>query len=186
VYALDCTPPLARIAGYAPQVARAMDEILAATGARQVVLIGHSMGGLVCRAYIDQFGTGKVAHIITLGTPHGGTWMTQLGLGPGVRNMDVQSGWLAGLREREAAGSATPYANFTCIFTYHDNLVTPQINATLPGANQIALSGIGHVSLVLSNAVLGHVLHVLDHLPVTQNAGEALPRSQQGGAQAQK
>lgn len=190
VHTLDCTPPLIRVAGYAPQVARAIDEILGATGARQVVLIGHSMGGLVSRAYIDQFGADKVAHVITLGTPHAGTWMARLGLGAGVRNMDIQSGWLAGLREREAArstpGSATPYANYTCVFTYHDNLVTPQISAILPGAGQVALSGIGHVSLVLSNTVLGHVLHVLERLPTTRDASNAPPARRQGGAEAQK
>ncbi len=164
VYTVDCTPPFTQIANYAPQIARAVDEILEATGTKRLVLIGHSMGGLVSRAYLDQFGADKVAHVITLGTPHLGTWMAKLGVGPNVRNMGEDSSWLAGLREREAARSAHPYANFTCVYTYHDNLVTPQTNAALPGAEPIALSGIGHVSLVLSGGVVRHVLGVMERL----------------------
>jgi pimeloyl-ACP methyl ester carboxylesterase len=164
VYTVDCTPPFTQIANYAPQLARAIDEILQATGAKQLVLIGHSMGGLISRAYLDQFGADKVAHVITLGTPHLGTWMTRLGVGPNVRNMAEDSPWLAGLREREAARSTQPYAKFTCLYTYHDNLVTPQNNATLPGAAQIALSGIGHLSLALSSGVVKRVLSVLERL----------------------
>lgn len=166
VYTVDYTPPFTQIANYAPQIARAVDEILKATGAKRLVLIGHSMGGLVSRAYLDQFGADKVAHVITLGTPHLGTWMTNLAVGPNVRNMAEDSPWLAGLREREAARSAQPYANFTCVYTHHDNLVTPQTNAALPGAEHIALSGIGHVSLALSGGVVKHVLSVLERLRV--------------------
>lgn len=164
VYTVDYTPPFAPIATYAPQIARAIDEILLATGAKRLVLIGHSMGGLVSRAYLDQFGGDKVVHVITLGTPHLGTWMTNLAVGPNVRDMAEDGPWLAGLREREAARSAHLYANFTCAYTYHDNLVASQTNAALPSAKYIALSGIGHLSLVLSSGVVRHVLAVLERL----------------------
>ena len=168
VYTVDCTPPFAPIAHYAPQLAAAVDEVLQATGASQLVLIGHSMGGLVSRAYMDQFGAGKIARVITLGTPHQGTWMAKLAAGPNVRNMVDGSPWLAALREREARRSENPYENFSCVYTHHDNLVAPQTNATLPKADCIALSGIGHVSLVLSPAVVKHVLSVLERVHVVR------------------
>ena len=48
-------------------------EVKTATGANQVDLIGHSMGGLVSRAYIQSdFYNYDVAHLITLGSPHMG------------------------------------------------------------------------------------------------------------------
>ena len=161
VFTVDVTPPFARIDDFAPQAARAVDEILAATGADRVILIGHSMGGLVARAYLDQFGDGKVAHVITLGSPHQGTWMTRFALGPNLRNMDLNSRWLAGLREREAQRAPQPYTGFTCVYTLHDNLVTPQKNATLPGAEVIRLSGVGHLSMALSRPVFERVAAVL-------------------------
>lgn len=166
VYTVDCTPPFTKVANYARQIARAVDEILEASGADRLVLVGHSMGGLVSRAYLDQFGSGKVAHVITLGTPHLGTWMSHFGVSQNVRDMAEDSRWLDKLREREAGRSDDPYANFTCIYTYHDNLVTPQANAALPGAELIALSGIGHLSLALSGRVVQKVVAVLERLRI--------------------
>ena len=164
VYTVDCTPPFTRIASYAPQIAQAVDEILKDTGAEQLVIVGHSMGGLVARTYLDQFGSARIAHVITLGAPHLGTWITRLGFSPNVRDMAQDSLWLAELRAREAGRSAQPYKDFTCVYTYHDNLVTPQTNAALPGAAHIAVSGIGHLSLALNVTVVNHVAGVLQRL----------------------
>jgi pimeloyl-ACP methyl ester carboxylesterase len=160
-FAMDYTPWFATIEDYAPQVAAAVDEILTATGASQVVIVGHSMGGLVTRAYLARHGAAKVRHVVTLGAPHQGTWMTRFGFTPNVRNMAEDSAWLQALREREIARTADPYGMFTCFFTYHDNLVTPQHNATLPGAARIAVSGIGHLSLALSGRIFREVERVL-------------------------
>jgi pimeloyl-ACP methyl ester carboxylesterase len=157
-YALDYTPWFASIDTYVPQLGAAIEEVCSATGAQRVIVVAHSMGGLVTRDYLERFGHDRVAHVITLGTPHQGTWMTRFGFTPNVRNMATDSAWLAALRDREGRRSHDPYRAFTCLFTYHDNLVTPQHNAVLPGARQIALSGIGHLSLALSPRVLGHVV----------------------------
>lgn len=160
-FAMDYTPWFATIDAYAPQVEAAVDEIIAATGATQVVIVGHSMGGLVARAYLARCGDAKVAHVVTLGTPHQGTWMTRFGFTPNVRNMAQGSAWLRALQEREAVRVPDSYGRFTCVFTYHDNLVTPQTNATLPGAAHIAVSGIGHLSLALSERIFREVEGVL-------------------------
>ena len=160
-FAVDCTPWYARIDSLVPLLSHAIDEVLAATSSQQVVVIGHSMGGLVTRAYLARIGCEKIAHVITLGTPHQGTWMARFGYAPSIHDMATASAWLASLRARELQRDPTPYAKFTCLFSYHDNLVTPQRNATLPGATEIALSGIGHVSLALSPAVLDAVSQAL-------------------------
>ena len=161
VFATDYTPPVARISRYAPQLGKAIDEIVEATGAPKLILIAHSQGGLVARDYLDRYGTGKVVHVITLGSPHQGTWLTRLGVGPNVADMREDGAWLADLRQREAARGAAPYSAFTCIVSYHDNLVFPQLNAVLPGSTAIALSGVGHVSLVFSMRVVRHIAQVL-------------------------
>ena len=161
VFTTDYTPPVARISRYAPQLAEAIDEIVEATGAPKLILVAHSQGGLVARDYLERYGTGKVAHVITLGSPHQGTWLTRLGAGPNVADMREDGAWLADLRQREAARDAAPYSAFTCIFSFHDNLVFPQLNAVLPGSTAIALSGVGHVSLVFSMRVVRHIAQVL-------------------------
>ncbi len=39
----------------------------------KVNIVGHSMGGLVARAYMQKYGESKVSNIVTAGSPHEGT-----------------------------------------------------------------------------------------------------------------
>lgn len=39
-------------------------------------LVGHSLGGLIGRAYLQNYGNGKINSLITLGTPHSGAIQT--------------------------------------------------------------------------------------------------------------
>ncbi|MBN1669220.1 MAG: alpha/beta fold hydrolase [Anaerolineales bacterium] len=57
----------------AARLADFIQQVRQQTGASQVELIGHSMGGLVARAYVQSFSyPGDVAHLVTLGSPHQG------------------------------------------------------------------------------------------------------------------
>ncbi|MET8389496.1 alpha/beta fold hydrolase [Streptosporangium canum] len=48
-----------------------VEGVLQATGARKAAIVGHSLGGIVPRAYMRlEGGAGKVSELITLGTPH--------------------------------------------------------------------------------------------------------------------
>ncbi|WP_252377183.1 esterase/lipase family protein [Aeromonas hydrophila] len=69
VATVTLTPPFGHLDDMVPLLANRIDEVLAATGASQLVLIGHSMGGLVCRDYLAVAGGDKVAQLITLATP---------------------------------------------------------------------------------------------------------------------
>jgi triacylglycerol esterase/lipase EstA (alpha/beta hydrolase family) len=58
----------------AAQLRMRVDEVLANTGAQKVNIIAHSMGGLDARHMIvDKGMAGKVANLVTIGTPHLGT-----------------------------------------------------------------------------------------------------------------
>ncbi len=57
VYTITYGPPLASIDEFATQLARSIEAIVAATGAPRVALVGHSMGGLVARAYLRRYGS---------------------------------------------------------------------------------------------------------------------------------
>jgi pimeloyl-ACP methyl ester carboxylesterase len=50
-----------------------IDEAIAQTGHRKVILLAHSLGGLVSRDYILRKGSAKVAALIAVGTPWLGT-----------------------------------------------------------------------------------------------------------------
>jgi len=71
----------ASIDDYIPQIERAVHRIETATGLAPVI-VAHSMGGLVARAWLRSRaahkrsdGTDEAARLITLGTPHRGTWL---------------------------------------------------------------------------------------------------------------
>ena len=68
-------------------VRRSIQDILSITGAEKVVLVGHSMGGLAAREYLQTKGNWtaaghhNVAKLLTIGTPHGGSNANLLGVG---------------------------------------------------------------------------------------------------------
>lgn len=65
----------------------AIGRVLTFSGADKVILIGHSMGGLAGREYLQNQGNWQpdgehhVAKLLTIGTPHGGSNLTGIGLG---------------------------------------------------------------------------------------------------------
>ncbi len=65
---------------YSKMLADAVDKVLTATGADKVNLVGHSMGGLVARAYVMWAGgSTKVNKILTVGTPNRGIFNQDVG-----------------------------------------------------------------------------------------------------------
>lgn len=77
--------------GYA--IGQAINYILNLTGKDKVILVGHSMGGLACREYVQFWNSqDKVAKLVTIGTPNSGSNSTAWGFGSwGVNNLDEQS-----------------------------------------------------------------------------------------------
>jgi len=73
----------------ADQLGQKVDQVLARTGARQVILVSHSMGGLVARDFVVRFGATKVKATISLATP----W-----LGAPMAYRALEYGWDMGLK----------------------------------------------------------------------------------------
>ncbi|MCJ7859111.1 esterase/lipase family protein [Corynebacterium kalidii] len=58
----------------ARDVAAYLDQVLAATGAEKLDIVGHSQGGLIARYWINEMdGADKVHHLVSLSSPHHGT-----------------------------------------------------------------------------------------------------------------
>ena len=146
VYTVNYGPPHADIERYAGQLATKVDRVCAATGAQRVVLIGHSMGGLVSRAYVRRYGTARVERIVTIGTPHHGSVLAWSFPGRCLAQMRPGNKWLVTLN-RDAVGP-TPVP-ITSIWSRHDSMVVPQGSSELATARNIAVVGVGH------NALLG-------------------------------
>ena len=158
---LDLEPLFGDIDGYVPLVDAAVRALREASGSDKVVVVGHSMGGLVARAWLRRGGTAYAARVITLGSPHHGSVLASLA--PGLngaqmrrgRGAQPESAWL-----RALAGSETleTRALITSIWSHHDNMVAPQDSSFLPGARNIDFGGIGHVALGSDQRVLDEVM----------------------------
>jgi pimeloyl-ACP methyl ester carboxylesterase len=153
-------PVWTEIDNYADGIARRIDEVLAVTGAQQVILIGHSMGGLACRTYLRTHGKGKVARMITLGSVHHGTRLARLGIGSNARQMQIGNPWLIALG---ASGAVPLPRGSVSIYSCHDNYVFPQeTGSRLEGATNIAIGGVSHLGMAFSPVVLGKLLEALE------------------------
>lgn len=149
VATLDLGPVFASIDAYGETIRARIEEISAVTGADRVVLVGHSMGGLAARAYLRAHGAARVAKLVTLGTPHHGSRLALLGVGPNARQMEPQSAWLAALN----APGATPLPPAVSARSPYDNYVMPQDSPLLAGARDVVLGPVGHLTMAWSAAV---------------------------------
>lgn len=157
VFTMD-QPAFASIDTMGELLSKRVDEVLALTGEQNLTLIAHSMGGLVCRAYLRQFGGAKVAQLVTLGSPHHGTCHAYMASGPNGLQMRPNNSWLLKLGE-------TPVTvPFTSIFSVHDTVISPQESSRMPEAQNVVVSGIGHVSMPSGKATRRHMLLSLETL----------------------
>ena len=143
-----------------------IERIVAGTG-KSVVLVCHSMGGLIARRYVQDHGEGRIARLVTIASPHNGTAMASLGFGAHSRQMERGSDFLAALSRAEA--QKPPTVPTLSIYSVHDNLVSPQDTSRLPWASNVALAGVAHVGILASEEAFELVLAEL------RDAGAAPP-----------
>ncbi|WP_307728116.1 esterase/lipase family protein [Massilia terrae] len=159
---LDLQPLGCGIDDYLPMVEEAARALCWASGSHKLVVVGHSMGGLVARAWLRRDRGAMIARLITLGTPHHGTRLAGLALGANGQQMRrgagdrPESAWL---RELAAGEDDATRALITSIWSHHDNIVAPQTSSLLPGARNIEFGGVGHVALGSDPGVLAAVMH---------------------------
>ena len=132
---VGCSRLLGGIETNATQLGLAVDRVRATGGATRVDIVAHGLGGLVARAYLRRPGMASaVGRLITLGTPHEG---------------QVARDW-ADLGDGEPL---PPRVELISIFSGDDAFVTPPSRAYHPGAFNVEVGGVGHLSLLVSARV---------------------------------
>jgi triacylglycerol lipase len=155
VATISLEPIYGSIDDFVEPLARRIAAVLAETGAERLLLVGHSMGGLVARAYLQRHGAARVERLVTLGTPHQGSRIAHIGLGENARQMQPDSAWL------QALASPAPLLDTRVIYSPHDNFVMPQERLLLPGATSQAIAGVGHLAMLYSPRVARALLAAL-------------------------
>ncbi|MDD2845430.1 MAG: alpha/beta fold hydrolase [Rhodoferax sp.] len=156
--AVNLEPVFGAIDDYAPLIEEAVQRVTQATG-RAPVLVCHSMGGVAVRAWLRAYqADARVHHVITLGTPHGGTALARFSRTPNGMQMRQASDWLLTLQRSEPPARA---ALFTCWYSNCDNIVFPASTGALPGAAQRFIAGVGHVQMASHPQVVQECLERL-------------------------
>ncbi|SDX94600.1 Triacylglycerol esterase/lipase EstA, alpha/beta hydrolase fold [Modestobacter sp. DSM 44400] len=149
-------------------LATAVDDALARTGAASVDVVGYSAGGVIARLWAADGGATQARRILTLGSPHHGTTLADLGAGlapsqcpVGCQQLTTDSGLLARLN----AGDETPAGpTWVSLWSTADQTVTPPESARLDGAVELPVqsvcadSRVAHGQLPADPVVQGIVL----------------------------
>jgi triacylglycerol esterase/lipase EstA (alpha/beta hydrolase family) len=160
-----------------------VDKVLAATGAAEVDLVGHSQGGMMPRYYLKYLGgAAEVRALVGLSPSNHGTTLNGLfvlsnffpganqftgALCPACEQQRVDSAFITNLN---AGGETVPGVEYTVIQTRYDQVVTPYTSAFLSGSNvknillqnQCILDLGDHLSMPYDHIVGADVLTALD------------------------
>ncbi len=174
---------IGEISQSALQLSTFVNEVLAATGANQVDLVGHSQGGMMPRYYLDFLGgTGKVKALVGLAPNNHGTTLDGLttladyfpgtaaligALCPACAAQEAGSSFLTNLN---AGGDTVHGVDYTVIQSDRDKTVTPYTSAFLAGPavtdillqKQCPLDLGNHLSMPYDHIADADVLTALD------------------------
>ncbi|HSX97078.1 MAG TPA: alpha/beta fold hydrolase [Streptomyces sp.] len=161
---LNYSPLTCDIRTAAELLGRHIEDICERTGQERVDIVGHSLGGLIARYYVQRLGGDlRVRTLVTLGTPHGGTLAVPLAdAHPIVRQMRPGSAVLEELRQ-PAPDCRTQFVAF---WSDLDHVMVPPETACVDHpdlmAQNIRVTGIGHLALPVHPAVVGEIRQALD------------------------
>ena len=158
IEAPDMEPLLMDIDIQAGRVAPQLRALQRRCNGERVVIIAHSMGGLIARALLRDLGASAIRRIVTIASPHHGTTLVRGLPWPDTRQMSRMSPWLRTLNTSQEGRFAVPIAS---IYTREENLVAPADSARLEGAELHELRGVGHFGMLRSRRALDRVIATL-------------------------
>jgi hypothetical protein len=165
VLTLNYSPLTADVRTAAALLAREVEQLVVETGYERVHVVGHSLGGLIARYYVTRLGGDQRVHtLVTLGTPHSGTYSAYALPSRLCRQLRPGSGLMRELAEPVPECRT----RFLAYWSDLDQMVLPQDHARLEhpdlAAHNIQVRGLGHMSLPISGRVVHGISTALAHL----------------------
>lgn len=155
----------------AAKVARKAEFVLEDSGAEEIDAVGHSLGGIILRYYVERLGGDKVVkNLVTLGTPHHGTLATAA-MWPfaAMRQIFYGAPFLQDLN-RSFKQTGTRY---TSIYSATDEACLPFWSCHFPGAENKMLWVCGHLGFLLHPKVYRWVRETLRGEPPRERVAPA-------------
>lgn len=146
VHVINNSPYDAPVNAYAQNLAREIAVVRAASGAQEVDIVAHSMGGLVASTYIHKHGgAGVVRTLVTLGTPWQGSRIWILG-----RRSHVQE---LAPGHTTVAQAAAPPCRVVSLWSPHDNIILPPESSRIEFGRNVVFRRVGHCGLLYAHQV---------------------------------
>ncbi|WP_415034295.1 esterase/lipase family protein [Azonexus sp.] len=155
VATLNLRPPFGSMGRMVPLVAARIAALRQEQRNTPIILIGHSMGGLVCRSWLARYGAQKghgVRRLITLASPNSGTALARFGFGQNSREMQPDSLWLQDLRHER------PNLPVIALENPLDNFIMPRAHQRLTGADNQRTPPVGHLQLLYDREVAAQLI----------------------------
>jgi len=164
------------VATVAERLAQRVALVQAVTGAERVHAVGHSMGGVVLRWYIQELGGDEtIGSAVTLASPHKGTMAAFVGVFRAAADLRPNS---AVIRRLDAGARHTP-VRWVAYYGDHDALVQPISNGRLDDdrlqARNVLVPGIGHMGMLMSRTVVAEIVEELAAAPQKAGSPELTP-----------
>ena len=144
----------------------AIEKLAANSGYERVHVVGHSLGGLIARYYVQRMGGDSRVHtLVTLGTPHAGTELARpFRMVPLLDQLTPGSPVL-----RELAAPAPECRTRFVVFASDlDHMVRPSQNARLEhpdlSVRNVTVSGVGHLSMPNNSSIAFMIASTLTEL----------------------
>ncbi len=165
VFAMNYATVLTDVRAAAAGLAFEVETIVEETGFERIHIIGHSLGGLIARYYVTRLGGDARVHtLVTLGSPHTGTYTAYAVPTRLMKQMRPGSALMRELA-RPVRGCRTRFISY---WSDSDAAIVPQRSAALRhrdlAARNIALHGAGHLTLPMLGEVVHGISSALAHL----------------------
>jgi triacylglycerol lipase len=164
VHTLNYVAGTKHVPELAERVAAKVEEVRRLTGAEKVHLVGHSLGGVLIRWYVQEMGGDRfVDTAITVASPHEGTVAALPALGRTAR--DLRPG--SAVMRRLACGARPTDVRWIAFYSNLDVLVVPGPSAMLrhPAmrATNIFVKDHGHITIMVSKRVARAIREQLEN-----------------------
>ncbi|HUF76716.1 MAG TPA: alpha/beta fold hydrolase [Longimicrobiales bacterium] len=159
VEALSFEDPAGSNRDHALEIEAAVTRILAESGAEELDIVAHSMGGLATRWFLLSHHPAPVRRVAFLGAPHHGTLTAHLAWGAGGDEMTPGSDFLETLN---GADPVPEGVEAITVRTPIDTRVVPGESAVLPGIEDHTVCCPTHPGLVEDEDVFRIVVDFLE------------------------